>query len=77
MADREFKLRNDLALKQCSPLSAAKGSQVVKKDVHDPSNIANACIYSEQAIQRLKQKPLFYLPILNDIVGVISGSVTL
>ena len=84
MADRGFKLRNDLALKQCSPLSAAKGSQVVKKDVHDPSNIANACIYSEQAIQRLKefrilkhQNPLFYLPILNDIVRVISGSLTL
>ena len=57
---------------------------MVKKDVHDPSNTANVCIYSEQAIQRAKefrilkhQKPLLYLPILNDIVQVISGLVTL
>ena len=57
---------------------------MVKKDVHDPSNTANVCIYSEQAIQRAKefrilkhQKPLLYLPILNYIVQVISGLVTL
>ena len=47
---------------------AAKGSQMVKKDVHDTSNIANFSIYVEQAIQRpneirsLKhQQPLLYL----------------
>ena len=78
MADKGFKIKTDLALKQCylriSP-SAAKRSQNVKKDVHDTSNIANVCIYVEQAIQRLKefrllkhQQPLLYLPILNDIV---------
>ena len=34
MADRAFKIKTDLALKQCSlsiPASAAKGSQMVKK----------------------------------------------
>ena len=77
MADRGFKIKTDLALKQCSlsiPPSAAKGSQMVKKDVHDTSNIANVRIYVEQAIRRLKefrilkhQQPLLYLPILNDI----------
>ena len=53
MADRGFKIKTDLALKQCSlsiPPSAAKGSQMVKKDVHDTSNIANVRIYVEQAI---------------------------
>ena len=78
MADRGFKIKTDLALKQCSlsiPPSAAKGSQMVKKDVHDTSNIANVRIYVEQAIRRLKefrilkhQQLLLYLPILNDIV---------
>ena len=87
MAGRGFKIKTDLALKQCSfsiPPSAAKGSQMVKKDVHDTSNIANVRIYVEQAIRRLKkfmifkyQQSLLYLPILNDIVQVISGLVNL
>ena len=57
---------------------------MVKKDVHNKSNIANVRIYVKQAIQRLKgfrilkhQQPLLYLPILNNIVRVISGLVNL
>ena len=59
-----------------------KGSQMVKNDVHDTSNIANVRIYVEQAIRRLKdfrilkhQQALLYLPILNDTLQVISGLV--
>ena len=87
MTDKGFKIKTDLALKQCSlsiPPSAVKGSQMVKKDVHDTSNIADVRIYVAQAIKRLKkfrilkyQQPLLYLPILNDIVQVISGFINL
>lgn len=44
MADRGFKIKTDLALKQFSlsiPPSAAKGNQMVKNDVHETSNIVN------------------------------------
>ena len=37
------------------PPSGAKDSQMVKKDVHDTSNIANIHIYVEQVIQRPKE----------------------
>ena len=77
MADRGFKIKTDLALNQCpfsKPPSAAKGNQMVKKDVHDASNIPNVCTYVQQATRRLKefriskhQQPLLYLPIVNDI----------
>ena len=87
MADRGFKIKTDLALKQYSlniPPSAAKGNQLVKKDVHKTSNIANIRIYVEQAIRRLKelkilkhQQPLLYLPVFNDILRVISALVNL
>ena len=87
MANRGFKIKTDLALKQYSlsiPPSVAKGSQKIKKDVHDTSNIADVRIYFEQAIRMLKefrilmyQQPLLYLPLLNDIVRVISGLVNL
>ena len=84
--DRGFKIKTHLALiKQgfsSIPPSAAKGSQMVKNDVHDTSNIANVGIYVEQAIRRLKdfrilkhQQALLYLPILNDTLQVISGLV--
>ena len=55
-----------------------------KKDVRDTSNISNVCIHVEQPIRRLKefrtlehQQPLLYLPILNDIIQVISSLVNL
>ena len=87
MADRGFKMKTDLALKQCTlsiPPSAAKGSQMVAKEVPETSNIANVHIYVEQAIRRMKelrmlkyQQPLLYLPIFNDILRVISALVNL
>ena len=57
MADRGFKIKTDLAMKQCSlaiPPSAAKGTQMLSNDVKETSNIANVCIYVERAIGRLK-----------------------
>ena len=46
MADRGFKIKTDLAIKQCKlriPPSAAKGSQMVASDVKETSNISNLC----------------------------------
>lgn len=87
MADRGFKIKTDLALQQCTlsiPPSAAKGNQMVAKNVTNTSNIANVRIYVEQAIKRMKefrmlkhQQPLLYLPIMNDILRVISAFVNL
>ena len=57
MADRGFKIKTDLTMKQCSlaiPPSAAKGTQMLSNDVKETSNIANVRIYVEQAIGRLK-----------------------
>jgi len=59
MADRGFKIKTDLAVKQCTlciPPSAAKGSQMVARDVKETSNIANVRIYVEQAIKRMKER---------------------
>ena len=80
MADRGFKMKTDLALKQCTlciPPSAAKGAQMTASDVKQTSNIANVRIYVEQAIKRIKefrilkvQQPLLYLPLMNDIVTI-------
>ena len=53
MASRGFKIKTDLAMKQCSlpiPLSAAKGAHMLSNDVKEPSNITNARIYFEQEI---------------------------
>ena len=53
MAHRGFNTKTDLALKKCYLIitqSVAKGSQMVKEDVYDTSNIANVHIYGEQAI---------------------------
>ena len=57
MADRGFKIKTNLAMKQCSlaiPPSAAKRTQMLSNDVKETSNIANVRIYVEQAIGRLK-----------------------
>ena len=57
MADRDFKIKTDLAMKQYSlaiPPSAAKGTQMLSNDVKETSNIANVCIYVEQLNKRLK-----------------------
>ena len=44
MADRGFKIKTDLALKQCTltiPPSAASGYQMVSRDVKEASTVAN------------------------------------
>ena len=78
MADRGFKIKADLLLKRCYlaiPPSAAKGTQLSKKDVQETSRIANVRIYVEQAIKRIKdfrilkiEQPLLHLPLYDDIV---------
>ena len=64
--------------------SAAKGNQMVKKDVHETSNRANVRICVEQTIRRLKefkilkhQQTHLYLPVFNGILRVISALVNL
>ena len=57
MADRGFKIKTDLTMKWCSlaiPPSAAKGAHMLN-DVKETSNIANVCIYVEQAIEKYFQ----------------------
>ena len=83
MADRGFKIKTDLAYKQCTlciPPSACKGIQMSKEKVQETSNIANVRIYVEQAIKRMKHfrilkitQPLLYLPIMNNILRVCAA----
>ena len=78
MADREFKLKIDLTLKQCALAitpSAASGCQMVSRDVKETSTVANVHIYVEQVIENLKdyqilksEMQLKYLPIADDII---------
>ena len=81
-SDRGFKIKTDLAMKQCTlatPPSAAKGAQMLPNDVKEIKDvqIANVHIYVEQAIEQLKnsqilklQQPLLYLPIMNNVLYV-------
>ena len=81
MADRGFKIKTDLAMKQCALAilpSAAKGAQMLSNDVKETSTIANVRIYIEQAIGRLKdfrilklQQPLLNLLVMNNIMYVL------
>ena len=74
MADRGFKIRTELAMKQCTlctPPSVAKGNQMTSSDVKNTSNIANVRIFVEQAIKSMKKfhilktkQPILYLPVL-------------
>ena len=62
MADRGFKIKTDLAAKQCTlaiPPSAAKGVQMRTKDVQTTSRIANVRIHVERVIKRLKEFSIF------------------
>ena len=87
MADRGFKIKTDLAMRQCSlsiPPSAAKGNQMTALDVSKTSNIANVRIFVEQAIKRMKefhilktQQSILHLQIFNEIVITIAGLVNL
>ena len=80
MADRGFKIRDDLAMYQASlaiPPSAAKDQQMLGDDVAETSKIANVRIYVEQAIGRLKYfnmlssvMPVKCVPLCDDILKV-------
>ena len=78
MADRGFKIREDLMMKMatlCIPPSKAKSMQMLPSDVRKTSNIANVRIYVEQAIGRMKvfhilknELPINLIPLVDDIV---------
>ena len=57
MADRGFKIKDDLAAYQCTlaiPPIACRTLQLSTADVRDTSRIANLRIFVEQAIGRVK-----------------------
>ena len=57
MADRGFKIKEELMMKICSlciPPSKAASMQMLPGDVKKTSSIANVRIYVEQAIERMK-----------------------
>ena len=78
IADRGYKVKTDLALKQCTlaiPPSAASGCQMVSRDDKETSKVTNVRIYVEQVIKNLKdyrklnsEMQLKYLPIVDDII---------
>ena len=78
MADRGFKIKTDLALKQCTlaiPANAASGCQMVSRSVKETSTMQNMQIYVEKKIKNLKdcqilksEMQLKYFPIANDII---------
>ena len=78
MADREFKIKTDLALKQCTlaiPPSTDSGCQMVSRSVKETSMVANVNIYVEQVIKNLKdywilknEMQLKYLLIVDNII---------
>ena len=78
MAYKRFKIKTNLALKQCTlaiPPSVASGCQMVSKDVKKTSTVANVRTYLEQVIKNLKDYPILksemqleYLPIVDDII---------
>ena len=80
MADRGFKIQDDLAMYQASlaiPPSAAKDQQMLGQDVAETSKIANVRIYVEQAIGCLKYfnilsnvMPIKCVPLSDDILKV-------
>ena len=78
MADRGFKIRDDLAMFQATlaiPPSTIGNFQMPSQDVSSTSRIANVRIYVEQAIGRIKNyrilstfMPMNSVPLCNDIV---------
>ena len=80
MADRGFKIREDLMMVQAKlaiPPSTIGSLPMISKDVTETSRIANVRIYVEQAIGRLKtfrilknEIPVSCLPVCDDIVIV-------
>lgn len=85
MADRGFKIEDTLAFYQCTlarPPSAHSNLQLNEKDAAKTSKIANARIYVEQAIRKLKEfqvlkneLPISLLPVVDDIVKICASLV--
>ena len=77
MADRGFKIQDELAFHQCTlaiPPSKHNDLQMVSSAVQETSKIANVRIYVEQAIKRMKEYkflkneiPVSLLPLVDDI----------
>ena len=78
MADKGFKIQDELAFYQCSlaiPPSKHTDFQMTKETVKETSKIANVRIYVEQAIKRIKEFCILHimilvngLPLVDDIV---------
>ena len=78
MADRGFKIRDDLAMYQATlaiPPSTVGNFQMPSRDVLETSRLANVRIYVEQAIGRVKHfkilshiMPMSCLPLCDDIL---------
>ena len=84
MVDRGFKIKTNLAMKQCTlaiPPSAAKGVQMVSKDFTLTSHVANVRIHVERAIKRIKEfnilsqgkLPLQLAPVYKEIVIICAA----
>ena len=82
MAEKGFKIADILAFHRCSLViapSAPKGQQMASENARKASRIANARIYVENAIGRVKnfrilknELPILLLPIADDIIKVCS-----
>ena len=78
MADRGFKIQEELAFYQCSlaiPPSKHNDLQMTSAAVRETSKIANVRIYVEQAIKRMKEFRILHdeipanvLPLVDDII---------
>ena len=78
MADRGFKISDILAFRQCSlaiPPPKKSDSQMTGDNVRRTSRVANARIYVENAIGRVKyfrilrmELPILLLPVIDDII---------
>ena len=87
IADRGFKIKTDLAMRQCQlckPPSHAKGTQMLAKKVKKTLKIENVRIHVEQAIDRMKvfrilklQQLVLFLPIMNKVLRVCAESTNL
>ena len=83
MADRGFKIKTDLTMRQCTlsiPPSAASGNKMLSSDCQKTSSVANVRIFVEKAIKLLKdyrilkhEVSLRYVPIFSDIVKVCAA----
>ena len=78
MADRGFKIQEELAIYQCSLAihpSKHRDLQMTSTAVKDTSKIANVRIYVEQAIKRMKEFRILKNEIPVTVLPIICGAV--